>query len=215
MNPISIFPFVKFLCVSLATGGGMTMFNGGQGLVAASAAEAKPLTVGAMAPDATLQDLKGRDVSLSAILKGKKTVLIFYRGGWCPYCNAHLSGLVTIEKQVTERGFQIIAISPDLPSELNKTLTKDHLNYELFSDSSAEAMKKFGVAYRLDDVTFSKMRDSFGVDLEKSSGHTHHILPVPSVFLVDKDGKIVFVHANPDYKVRLKGSEILSAIGSM
>ena len=76
-------------------------------------------------------------------------------------------------------------------------------------------MKKFGVAYRLDDPTFTKMRDSFGVDLEKSSGQTHHILPVPSVFVVGKDGKIVYVHSNPDYKVRLKGSEILSVIASM
>jgi len=168
-----------------------------------------------MVPDATLQALNGKNVSLTNILKRKRTVLIFYRGGWCPYCNAHLSDLVTIEKQVTDRGFQIIAISPDTPSELNKTLTKDHLNYKLFSDSSAEAMKKFGVAYRLDDPTFTKMRDSFGVDLEKSSGQTHHILPVPSVFVVGKDGKIVYVHSNPDYKVRLKGSEILSVIASM
>jgi peroxiredoxin len=216
MNQMSILPFVNLPVVALATCVGMTLFNGlGQGLVADSAAEAKPLTVGAIAPDATLQTLNGKDVRLSTILKRKRTVLIFYRGGWCPYCNAHLSDLVTIEKQVTARGFQIIAISPDTPSELNKTLTKDHLNYKLFSDSSAEAMMKFGVAYRLDDPTFTKMRDSYGVDIEKSSGQMHHILPVPSVFVIGKDSKIVYVHSNPDYKVRLKGSEILSVIASM
>jgi peroxiredoxin len=216
MNQTSIHSFTHFPLIVLAACVGVAAYASPvQGIVADSATMAKPLTVGAMVPDATLQALNGKNVSLTNILKRKRTVLIFYRGGWCPYCNAHLSDLVTIEKQVTDRGFQIIAISPDTPSELNKTLTKDHLNYKLFSDSSAEAMKKFGVAYRLDDPTFTKMRDSFGVDLEKSSGQTHHILPVPSVFVVGKDGKIVYVHSNPDYKVRLKGSEILSVIASM
>lgn len=150
-----------------------------------------------------------------SLLKRQRTVLIFYRGGWCPYCNAHLSDLVTIEQKLTAKGFQIIAISPDTPAELNNTLTKDHLTYKLFSDSSAEAMKKFGVAYRLDDPTFSKMKDSYGVDLEKFSGQTHHILPVPSVFVINRDGNIVYAHSNADYKVRLKASEILTVIDSM
>ena len=173
MNHIPMLPFVKLPVVALAACVAMTALSGPrQGLVADSAAQAKPLMVGATAPDATLQALNGKDVSLSAILKRRRTVLIFYRGGWCPYCNAHLSDLATIEKQVTAHGFQIIAISPDTPTELNKTFTKDHLNYKLFSDSSAEAMKKFGVAYRLDDPTFTKMRDSYGVDIEVSSGQT-------------------------------------------
>ena len=82
----------------------------------------------------------------------------------------------------------------------------------MFSDSTAEAMKKFGVAFRVEDATYTKYRDSYHIDLERSSGQTHHILPVPSVFIIDKSGKVIYVHSNPDYKVRLKGSEILSAI---
>ena len=49
------------------------------------------------------------------------------------------------------------------------------------------------------------------VDLESASGQTHHILPVPAVFIVDRGGNIVFVHADPDYKVRMKGAEVLAA----
>lgn len=55
------------------------------------------------------------------------------------------------------------------------------------------------------------MKDSFHVDLETYSGEKHHILPVPSVFLIDAKGKIVYVHSNPDYKVRMKGTEIVAA----
>ncbi len=107
-------------------------------------------------------------------------------------------------------GFQIVAISPDTPEELRKTLDKDRLTFHLYSDSNAQALRNFGVAFRIDDQTFSMYKDRFGIDLERSSGQEHHILPVASVFLIDSAGKIAFVYANPDYKVRLKGEELLS-----
>ena len=87
----------------------------------------------------------------------------------------------------------------------------DHLNYRLFSDPQAEAMKKFGVAYQVDNNTLTNYKLRFNVDLESSSGQTHHVLPVPAVFIVDRGGNIVFVHADPDYKVRMKGAEVLAA----
>jgi peroxiredoxin len=48
--------------------------------------------------------------SLSAIYKRKRTVLVFYCGAWCPYCNAYLADLMTIKKQAAAHGFRIIAI---------------------------------------------------------------------------------------------------------
>jgi peroxiredoxin len=178
--------------------------------IAPSAEDAEPITVGTGAPDGHLRDLDGKEVTLHAIIAGKPTVLIFYRGSWCPYCNAHLSDLITVEEQLRSLGYQIIAISPDRPEELNRMTTEDHLNYRLFSDPQAEAMKNFGVAYRVDDTTIATYK-KFNVDLERSSGQTHHILPVPAVFIIDRTGKIVFVHADPDYKVRMKGAEVLAA----
>jgi AhpC/TSA family len=86
--------------------------------------------------------------------------------------------------------YEIVAISPDLPHELNKMTAADHLNYRLFSDPQAEAMKKFGVAYQVDNTTLTKMKQKFDVDLERASGQTHHILPVPSVFILDRGGKM-------------------------
>ncbi len=174
--------------------------------------DAVPLMVGASIPNSALKGLDGKDITLSAALGKKPAIVIFYRGGWCPFCNAHLSELAKIESDILKRGYQIIAISPDLPEELNKTLTKDHLNYKLFSDSKADAMKAFGVGFRLDDQTFTKYRDQYRIDLERSSGQKHHILPVPSVFVVNAKGKITFVHSDPDYKVRIKGQALLDAL---
>jgi len=200
-----------FMLVLLLGGGFLSDAANTADHVASSAQEARPIAVGAAAPDAALRDLDGNDVTLHAIVAGKPTVLIFYRGSWCPYCNLHLSDLVTVEEELRSLGYQIVAISPDRPEELNKMTAADHLNYRLFSDPQAEAMKKFGVAYQVDNTTFMNYKQKFSVDLESASGHNHHILPVPAVFILDRGGKIVFVHADPDYKVRMKGAEVLAA----
>jgi peroxiredoxin len=201
-----------FLMVALLLGGGLSSAPANTAdQVASSAKEAKPIEVGTAAPDAGLRGLDGNDVTLHAIVAGKPTVLIFYRGSWCPYCNLHLSDLFTVEEELRSLGYQIVAISPDRPEELNKMTAADHLNYRLFSDPQAEAMKKFGVAYQVDNTTLTNYKQKFNVDLESSSGQTHHILPVPAVFILDRGGKIVFVHADPDYKVRMKGAEVLAA----
>jgi peroxiredoxin len=207
---ISRFRFAAF--ATEITVSALSVAYAGQESVANSAAEAVPIKVGQRVPDALLGNQVGKPVRLRSVLRGKSTVIVFYRGEWCPFCNAHLSDLATIEGDLRKRGYQILAISPDISSELAKMAEKDHLTYKMFSDSSAEAMKKFGVAFRVDDATYTKYRDTYHIDLERSSGQTHHILPVPSVFIVDKSGKIIFAHSNPDYKVRLKGSEILTTI---
>ena len=181
-------------------------------LVADSAAQAVPLAIGMTPDDSVLLGQDGRPIHFYRLIHQKKTVLIFYRGDWCPFCNAHLADLARIEGELRHKGYQIIAVSPDAPAELTKTLTRNHLTYQLFSDSKADAMKNFGVAYRLDDATFNMYRDNYHVDLERYSGQPHHILPVPSVFIMNQRGVILYVHSDPDYKVRLKGSELLKAI---
>lgn len=182
-----------------------------QSQVPNSANDAKPLKVGLELPKVDLVTLDGKTVSLQHVVGGKKTVIVFYRGGWCPFCNKHLSELGGIAEEVKSRGAQMLAISPDTPEELRKSLEKNKIEYGLYSDSSAKAMMAFGVAFRVDDETFTMYRDRFKLDLEKASGQTHHYLPVPSVFVID-GGKVKFAYSNPDYKIRLKASEVLAAL---
>ena len=73
------------------------------------------------------------------------------------------------------------------------------------------ATKTFGLAFTVDDATITKYK-GFGIDLKKASGHDHHALPVPAVYIVDKSGKITFAHSNPDYKKRLDIETILAEL---
>ncbi len=180
------------------------------GELAASAAEVRPLLLGSAMPDVALHAVDGKPVSLKRQVDGKPAILVFYRGGWCPYCNLQLSELRLITKDAEALGYQMIAISPDRPEELARTLTKDKLDYTLLSDAKADALRAFGIGFRVDDATI-KQYLGYGIDLEKASGQSHHALPVPSVFIVDANGILQFSYTHPDYKVRVPGSVVMAA----
>ena len=107
-----------------------------------------PLLIGESIPQATLQDLEGKQVILNELINQKPTVLVFYRGGWCPYCNLQLSGLVKIEKEILDLGFQIVAISPDDYQNLKSTESRDSISYTLLSDPNGNFIQHVGIAFK-------------------------------------------------------------------
>lgn len=174
------------------------------------AEDVKPVLVGTKLPSLTLSKANGETLNLSEAARKAPMVLIFYRGGWCPYCNVQLQDLRKIESRLNKLGYQIVAVSPDQPEQLKNSVDKNKIGYTLVSDSKGELMKAMGIAFRVDDETHGKYK-GYGIDLEAASGQKHHWLPVPSVFLVDRTGTVTFSYVNPDYRVRMPASVILSA----
>jgi peroxiredoxin len=179
--------------------------------VASSAEQTNPLQPGASVESVSLKTVDGRIAELADFIEEKPTVLVFYRGSWCPYCNTHLAGLKEIEQQILDAGWQIIAVSPDRPEKLAESLDEHQMKYTLLSDSKMRAAKMFQIAFKVDDKTIEKYK-GYGIDLTDASGRDHHLLPVPAVFLIGTDGVIQFTYANPDYKVRLDPQKILSKL---
>lgn len=182
--------------------------------VAESARMIRPVLIGDSLPNVVVATTAGEAISLRSICNSKPTILIFYRGGWCPYCNAQLGQLQEIEDTLTRLGFQIVAVSADRPAKLGESLEKWGMQYRLFSDSSMTAARAFGIAFQVDTATVTKYI-GFGIDLDNASGESHHVLPVPSVFLVDKSNLIRFTYVNPDYRVRISPEVLLTAAKSV
>ncbi len=180
------------------------------GLVAAPTAE--PLAVGERLPAAVIRTIADETVTLTDAVAGRPTVLLFYRGGWCPYCVRHLAAVAEVETEILAAGFQIIALSPDQPAKLRAKPAQEKLRYALYSDSTMAAAQAFGIAFKVPDELVAKYKDSYRIDLEADSGQTHHLLPHPAVFIVDAQGIIRFVHVDPDYRVRLEPAAILVAL---
>jgi peroxiredoxin len=182
--------------------------------IAVSSDKVRPLLIGQSAPKASLQAIDGKTVSLAQALAGKPAVVVFYRGGWCPYCNTQLSDLRKLVAPLKAKGVALIAISPDLPAELFKSVEKSELDYQLYSDAKVQAIEGFGIGFTLDAATLEKYA-GYGIDLEKFSGQTHHVLPVPAVFVLDAAGKIQFQYVNPDYSVRVSSAVVLASVEAM
>lgn len=208
-NIILAIDFVAFIVasgVALAQGQ-----NDSSGRVADRADDIHPLFVGMKVPDVVLTDVQGKEVKLHSLLEKRPTVLIFYRGGWCPYCNLQLEQLHTIESEVLNEGYQIVAVSADRPENIETSIEKHELHYTLLSDSTMNAAKAFGLAFRVDKEALEKSK-KYAATLEAGSGLSHHILPVPAVFIVQKDGSIIFEYVNPNFKVRLNAQVLLAIL---
>jgi peroxiredoxin len=113
-----------------------------------------------------------------------------------------------VEPELSELGFQVIAISADQPSQLVDSLDISEPGYSLYSDSELAAARAFGIVFQLTDAEVAGYA-KYGIDLEAASGQSHHQLPVPSVFLVDATGTIQWVYSNPDYEVRPENADLL------
>jgi len=169
------------------------------------AEDAVPLKVGEVVPSLVLTSVSGESVPLTKIFKEKPTILIFYRGGWCPYCNQHLAEMASYEEAILEMGYQIVAVSPDSPENLGKTMDKDEINYTLLSDSRGELIKAMGIAYQA-TFLYESIRS------KGATGEKLDLLPVPSLFVLDQNGVIQYEHVDPDYKVRMSGEELMNIL---
>lgn len=176
-----------------------------------TAAEPTPLKIGDRVPEVVVQTVEGAEVALRAELAGQPSVVIFYRGGWCPYCVRHLAALAEVEADLLAAGFKLVALSPDRPAKLREKPALEKLNYTLLSDSPANAARAFGLTFQVTDELVAKYKNEYKIDLEGDSGQTHHLLPHPAVFIVDAGGVIRFVHFDADYRVRLTPEKVLAA----
>lgn len=149
------------------------------------AEDCSPLLIGEEFPMEDIKDINGKIVSLDDLIDDKKSIIVFYRGGWCPYCNDHLSALAQVEKEILDLGYNIIAISPDDFVNITDVKDKHGFNYNLYSDIGGNLMKKVGIAFEPNFKTNTIMK-------LRTKGEVTELLPVPSLFIVNEDGTIVF-----------------------
>lgn len=169
------------------------------------AEDISPLLYGEKIPEGMLKTPEGNNHKVASILSKKPTILLIYRGGWCPYCNSHLAEIQQAEAQILESGYQLVAISPDSPENLKSTDKEHQLNYSLYSDADGNFLKDLGIIFNAPG-RYSDMLN------KRSNGKNKGILPVPSLFVVDTSGTILFEYINPDYKTRISAGLLLAVL---
>lgn len=172
------------------------------------------LPPGSSIPDVAAQDDHGREQRLRALAQDKAMVLVFYRGGWCPFCNFQIHELVENAPAFEKRGVRLVAISVDKVEEASRTAATYTIPFPVLSDPDLVVHRAFNVVHQADAAETAKLK-GFGLDIERASGKSHHAFAVPSVFIVGKDGLVRWAHVDPDYKVRPSAEQLLTVLDSL
>ena len=177
-------------------------------------AQEKPegLFINSKAYDFKAKDQSGVEVSLKELRKKGPVVVLFYRGNWCPYCNKELTRLQDSLQIITEKGASVVAITPEASEGINKTIEKTKAVFPIVHDEEIKIAKAHKVAYEVDERTTGRYK-SFGTDLLNINEQKLKAwLPVPAVYVINKEGSVTYRYFNEDYKKRPSVKDILAEI---
>ncbi|ATL65376.1 peroxiredoxin-like family protein [Nocardia terpenica] len=176
---------------------------------------ADAIRVGQRMESFTLDDATGTPVTLDQLVLAGPVVIVFYRGGWCPYCNVALR---TYQQELLPRlgefGARLVAVSPQPPDESLSTAEKAGLEFTVLSDPGSRVADRIGIAFQQADEVLAAQR-TLGIDLARVNAEGATRLPRPTVLIVDRDRRVRFVDVQPDYTARTEVADILTALTAL
>jgi peroxiredoxin len=177
----------------------------------ATGIEQRALHAGDAAPELSLQDATDQSVSLSSLWRQGPLVVIFYRGGWCPYCNLELRAWQQQLERLHAMGGQLVAISPQTPDNSLSTAEKNELKFPVLSDSALAASDAFGITFNL-PPDLVDLYGRVGNDLPVINGNGQWALPIPATFVINPQGQITYAHVEADYRERAEPTDVMAML---
>lgn len=166
------------------------------------------LNVNDKAPVFSARNQEGKSIDLGGLLKTGPVVLVFYRGQWCPYCNRQLKNLEDSLTLITAKSGTLIAITAEKQENISKTITKTKASYSILFDDSLKIMRSYDVAFAVDPKMKERYK-GYGIDFDEVNGNNGANLPVPAVYVINKEGRIVYKYFDTDYRNRPAVKDIL------
>jgi peroxiredoxin len=166
--------------------------------------------VGDIMPDFMLSDQDGRMVSLEQLRASGPAVVVFHRGHWCPYCRLSMAGMAQIEARLAPHA--VVAISPER-QRYTKALRADAgAGFAFLTDVGSGYALSLNLAVWVDDA-MAQLIASSGLDIPEYQGTDGWIMPIPAVFIVGTDGRVLARHVDPDYRRRMELDAVLDVLG--
>lgn len=171
--------------------------------------------VGTTLADAELLDVHGAATTLYAATEGQRSVVIFYRGVWCPYCNIALSHYQRLLLPgLKDRGVGLVAISPQRPDGSLSMQERHDLGYAVLSDPGNTVARRLGILTRpSEEARAAQLR--LGLDLAVVNADGAIDLPMPTTLVVDPDHTLRWIDVHPDYTTRTEARQILDALDQL
>lgn len=177
----------------------------------ASGQAARAIKAGDRAPQFTLIDHEGSEISSTDLLARGPMIVSFYRGVWCPYCNIELQALNEALPKFQALGANVVAISPQTAVNSRKSVRTNNLAFPVLNDVGNETAAAFGLRFHLPDylVELYKMLKN---DLPAFNGDPSWTLPIPARYVIGRDSIVLYSEVNPDYTHRPDPAEMLPVL---
>jgi peroxiredoxin len=177
----------------------------------ASGQARRAVSAGDLAPEFTLKDEEGREVSSTGLLANGPLIVSFYRGVWCPYCNIELQALNEMLPKFREFGANVVAISPQTSVNSRKSVRTNELAFPVLSDPHNEIAAAFGLRFALPDYLV-ELYKNLKNDLPIFNGDPSWTLPMPARYVIGQNGVVLYSEVNPDYTFRPDPSEMIPVL---
>ena len=187
-------------------------FTAEQRDLAAAELPARTARPGDRMPDGELLDVAGKPTTLAETLGARPAVIVFYRGGWCPYCNIALRAYqAQLVPSLAERGIPLVAISPQTPDGSLSTKETKELTFTVLSDPGNQIAGRLGILTAPSEGARAAQLQ-LGLDLTQVNADGTTALPMPTVIVADAAGVIRWIDVHRDYTTRTEPDHILRAI---
>lgn len=148
---------------------------------------------GDKAPGFDLPNAKGGNVVLADLLKKGPAVVVWYRGGWCPFCNIQLHEYQVRLSEFEALGATMVAISPEPPDASLTTAERNELKFGVLSDVGGAIARQYGVMFKV-------------------PGGDGKELPLAATYVINTDGTIAYAFVESDYRQRAEPQAIIDAL---
>lgn len=154
------------------------------------------LAIGAALPPLEFTDLDGRVVATSE-WRGGPTVLLFYRGTWCPLCSVQVRDLADRYREIEQLGARAVLVSPQAATESAKLAARFDAPMTFLVDEGNRAARRLGIQH--------PGGAPVGVSPQGES-------VLPTAVVIDAEGIVRFAHETDNYRFRPDPALFLDAL---
>lgn len=166
---------------------------------------------GDLAPGFELPDQHGRIVRLADRLSQGPVIVLFVRGGWCPFCTMTLRAYQAFLPAIHDAGGDLLAITPQPATTCSAMAERDLLAFETLSDQDNNVARSYGIAFET-DTALQAIYERLGHDLPRINLTNNWTLPLAATFVIGQDRRVALAHVKAAVHQRLEPAVALAAL---
>ncbi len=159
----------------------------------------RALTVGRVMPAFSVSDVTGKPIHSDKLFQ-RPTIVVFYRGNWCPFCVAQVKELSQRYQEIEAMGVGLVLISPQPHGNSQALAQRFNIRAEFLVDEGNAAARALGI------------ESEYGIPTGFQALGYDSDTVMPTVVIVETGGRIVWVDETNNYRVRPEPDAFLEVL---